>query len=422
MSRVSSFAPLRERPFRIFYIGRSVSILGSSMSGVALAFAVLDLTGSAGDLGYVLAANSIPLVVFMLLGGVIADRFSRSVVLRVSHAGAAVTQGTVAGLLLTHHATLPALIVIEALNGFLLAFTFPALQGVVPLVVKRQHMQQANAMLAFSRSGAAIFGPTVSTLLVVSVGSGWAIAIDSASYAVAAVMMSILHLPASARAQATSMMHDLKEGWSEFTSRTWLWLIVVVFGVLNAIQSGVLSILGPTIARETIGKGPYGWVLSAEAAGFLVMTLVLMRVRLRFPLRAGMLGISMLGVVMIVLGADPRTLPLVALAAVGGAGAEVFSIGWQTAVMENIPVQMLSRVFSYDALGSFVAIPVGQLLVGPLASSFGARRVALVGGIAYIVLAVATVASRSVRNLQRGEQPDADEPQERSDAGPVRAG
>lgn len=399
-----ALTPLRDRRFAWYYAGRVASTVGSVVAPIALTFAVLDLTGSATALGLVLAARSIPLVLFLLVGGVVADRFSRSTVMQLSHILSALTQGAVAALLLTGRAELWLIVVLEAVNGAVSAFTFPAMQGVVPQVVPRTHLQQANALLAFSRNGLAMIGPTIGALLVVTVGSGWALALDAATWAVAAVFMAKVKLPRSTAAQtvqAPSMWRDLVEGWSAFTSMTWVWVVVVAFGVLNAIHAGAWWTLGPAVADETIGKVAWGWVLSAEAAGLLAMTVVMLKWRPRYPIRAGMLGIAALAPPILMLGIEPAVAPLVVLAFLGGCGTEIFGIGWQTALHEHVPEQLLSRIASYDALGSFVAIPAGQLTFGPLAEAFGAQPVLIASAVVFTAVALLTLASRSVRDLGR---------------------
>jgi MFS family permease len=393
---------LGDATFRLFFSARAFSMLGSAMAAVALAFAVLDLTGSTSDLGIVLAARSVPMVLLMLVGGVVADRLSRSRVLQVSNLGAAVTQGAVAVLLLSGHPPLWSIIVLELTNGAIVAFTFPALQGIVPQVTAREHLQQANALMALARNATSIIGPSVAGLIVITIGSGWAIAFDAVTYLVAGCCMARLRVPAVERsAGGGSMLQDLRVGWTEFRSRTWLWLVVAAAAVLVCVQVGVLSTLGPAIAKDTIGKGPWGLVLSAEAAGFLLMSVLLLRVSFRYPLRAGMVGLAMPAVLMVLLGARPATVPLVTAAFVAGMGSELFGIGWTTALQEQIPLESLSRVASYDALGSFVAMPVGQILAGPMARWFGRDQVAIGGGIIFGVISLAVLAAPSVRNLQR---------------------
>jgi Transmembrane secretion effector len=401
-----ALTPLHDRRFAWYFSGRVVSTIGSVMAPVALAFAVLDLTGSASALGVVVAARTVPQVLFLLVGGAVADRFSRSVVMQVSHILSALTQGLVAVLLLTGTASLWMVIVLEALNGIVSAFTFPAFQGIVPQVVPRSHLQQANVLLGFSRNGLAVLGPTIGALVVVTAGSGWAIAVDALTWAVAAACMSRVRVTGSAgrrSADDTSMWRDIVEGWSAFTSMTWVWVVVAAASLLNAIQAGALNTLGPVVAQRTIGRARWGWVLSAEAAGLLLMTFGLMWWRLRNPLRTGMLGVALMASPILVLGLDPSVLPLVVLGFLAGCGIEVFSIGWQTALQEHVPEHLLSRVSSYDALGSLVAVPVGAVVFGPLADRFGTERVLVVSGVVYLIVAVSTLLSRSVRDLGHAE-------------------
>jgi MFS family permease len=268
-------------------------------------------------------------------------------------------------------------------------------------------LQQANALLSFARGAATVVGPSVGALIVVTVGAGWALAFDSLTYVVAAFCMGRLRLPPISRSAGTSMLRELRDGWGEFVSRQWLWVIVVAFGVLNALTGLAWMTLGPVIARSTVGAGAWGVVLSADTLGFFVMTLLLLRLQLRHPLRAGMLGVALLAVPMGILGLSPSVFPLVAASFLAGAGSEVFSIGWQTALQENVPGEALSRVSAYDMLGSIVAIPIGQLLAGPLTAVFSARTVAVGSGAFYVVVVAVTFLSPSVRNLERASPPGA---------------
>lgn len=397
--------PLREGNFRWYFAARLVNLLGTTMAPVALTFAVLDLNDSPSALGQVLAANSIPLVIFLLIGGVIADRFDRTTVLQVTNIGAGLTQAAIAALVLTDRAELWHLIVLTAVNGTLAAASFPALLSLVPSLVPRSQLQPANVLLSMQRAGLAIIGPSVSAILVATVGAGVALAIDAATWLAAALLLTRVHIPSRPPLpQKSSVLADLREGWGVFTGHTWLWVIVLAFGLMNAIHMGAWFTLGPAVAKDTIGETGWGYVLSAEAVGLLVMTLVMARFRLRRPLLAGMLGMSVFAVPMIIMGSDP-VLPLLVVAAfAAGLGVEVFSLGWNLAMQENIEERMLSRAYSYDALGSFVAIPIGQLTFGPLGEAFGAQRVILVGGFVYVAIALATLASRSVRRLDRVDE------------------
>lgn len=408
---------LGDRRFAWYFTARTVSTVGSAMAPVGLAFAVLHLFGSASALAQVLAARTATMVVFLLVGGVVADRLSRKAVLQVSHALTALTQGLAATLFVTGHAQLWMVVSIEAVNGAVSAFTMPAMMGIVPLVVDRSRLQQANALLSFSRSAVTVGGPSVAGLLVVAVGPGWALAVDAVTYVLAIGCLARVRIPGRVRGSggpAPGMLRDLREGWSEFTSRTWLWVVVVVFGVLNAIHVGVIGVLGPLIATRVPALGPGGWALalSGEALGTVLMTLVMLRLTFRHPLRAGMVGITAIAVPIAVLGARPSTVPLVLAMVVAGLGTEVFGVGWTTALQVHVPDAVLARVSSYDALGSFVAMPVGSFAYGVLADRFAPEPVLLVSAALYAALCLLALASRSVRDLPQaphGAPQDADE-------------
>jgi MFS family permease len=406
-----SLGALGDRRFAWYFTARTVSTVGSVMAPVALAFAVLHVDESAGALAQVLGARTLAMVVFLLVGGVVADRFSRVTVLQASHALTLLTQAAAAVLVVSGHATLTHLTVIEALNGAVSAFTMPAMMGIVPLVVERPRLQQANALLSFSRSGLAVVGPAVAGGLVVSVGPGWALAVDALTYAVAIVCLARVRLPrtdAAARPAQSSMVRELREGWSEFSGRQWLWVVVLVFGVLNAIHVGAVGVLGPLVATSdpAIGEAGWGIVLSAEALGTVIMTVVMMRLRLPHPLRAGMLAMTALAVPMAMLGLAPSLVAVALGFLVAGAAVEVFGVGWSTALHEHVPLAVLSRVSSYDALGSFVAMPVGTFLYGWLASVVDLEALLVGSAVVYLVVALSALLSRAVRDLGRDDAPD----------------
>ncbi len=406
MTRVTwkdSVTPLREKNFRWYFASRFVNTLGNMMANVALAFAVLEITDSATALGQVLAAHTIPLVLFLLWGGVIADRFPRTLVLQVSNVASGLTQGAIALLVITGNAELWMVIVLSAANGLLSAMSFPALASLMPQLVPRDQLQRANALMSLVRGGLTIIGPTVSALLVVTVGPGWALFADALTWFASAVLLLGVKIPPPPARDETKAgtLAELREGWTYFRRTTWLWVVVLAFGLLNAIQTGAMFTLGPPVAKETIGEQGWGLALSAESVGLLLMTVVMLRVRLERPLLLGMLGISLLGFPMAMLGVDPQLVMVMVAMFVAGAGTEVFSMGWNLAMQEHVPATMLSRAYSYDALGSFVAMPIGQLTYGPLGAAFGYERVLVVSGIAYVAICLLTLLSRSVRNLPR---------------------
>ena len=402
MTLRDDIAVLGDRRFRWFFIGRAVSTVGSSMTAVALAFAVLQI-GSAKDLGLVMAVFSVCQIAFLVLGGVLADRLPRAVIIQSTYALTAVTQAMVATLFLTGAASIPSLLVLEGINGAAMAFTMPAMQGLMPQLVSHQHLQQATALMSFVRSSAMIGGPVVGGALVVGPGPGWALAVDALTFVIAIVCFSRIRLPRPA-SRTTSMVADLRAGWSEFTSRTWLWVIVLAFGLINAIHAGAWTVLGPVVASEhpdALGARGWGTVLSAEAAGGILMTVVLMRLRIGRPLLLGMLAMSVMVVPLSILGVHPATVPLMVAALLAGAGLEVFGTGWNVAMMEHVPTEALSRVSSYDMLGSFIAIPLGAAFFGWVVSVAEPRTVLVYSAVAYALIALMTLLVPSVRTLAR---------------------
>jgi MFS family permease len=405
MSWRASLAPLRNRNFGWYYASRFIDTIGTSMGMIALAFAVLDLEGAtATSVGQVMAAHTIPLIAFMLWGGVIADRLPRTLVIQASNLLAAASFGLLAYLFISDRAELWMVVVLAAVNGLADALGFPAMSSMVPQLVPRGQLQSANALLSMSRGAISILGPTVGATLVVTVGSGWALAANAMAWVLSAAFLFPVAIPAKPpkpEGEKTSTLQDLREGWSFFVRTTWLWVVVLAFGFLNAIHVGAIFTLGPALAKETFGEQGWGFVLSAESAGLLLMTVILLRVRIKRPLLTGMIAISIEGIMMLTLGLEPNVLYLVPMAFLAGAGIELFSIGWSLAMQENIEDSMLSRAYSYDALGSFVAMPVGQLAYGPLGEAFGYRDVFLVSGVAYMAICALTLISSSVRNLGR---------------------
>lgn len=394
--------PWRCVGFRWFFVGQLVSLAGGSMTPVALSFAVLGASGRSADLVLVLAAQSITMLAFLLLGGAVSDRVSRGKVLVASNLGACASQGIVAGLLLSGQYHLGLIVALETVNGACVAFTAPALRGILPQLVHQTHLHRANSILSTSRNATKVLGPTVAGVVVVAVGGGWAVAVDALSFAVAALCMAQLRLSTQTTTplQRTSLMSDLREGWTEFRTRSWVVVVVAAFAGCNFILAGVWLVLGPTIASHTIGSAGWGIVLSTRAFGLLVMGVVLYRLTPKHPLRWGQVGAALFALPLLALGLTAPTVWLAIAALLAGAGSAVSAITWDTALQQHIPPQVLSRVASYDNLGSFATVPLGQLAVVPIAAAVGSTRVALVGAILWAALTLGALAAPSVRNLK----------------------
>ncbi|MEX0428236.1 MFS transporter [Nocardioides sp. DS6] len=402
MASISAMAPLRAPLFRWYFASRSINLIGSMMAPVALAFAVIAVSRSPIALGLVLAARTIPLIVFMLLGGVVADRWGRAPVIAASNLASGASQAVAAVLVLTGHAELWQLVLLSAINGTASAAGIPALSGLVPQLVPPSQLQEADALTSLTRAVLAILGPSLAAVFVVGAGPGWALLIDAATWLVAAALMLRVRVPSSPVPTTRSIIGDLATGWGYFRKTTWLWLGVAATCLLNALYEGGFNTLGPVRAeRSDLGAHGWGLALSAQGIGVLLATLALMRWRLHRPLFLGMLGMALFGLPMVVLGTTTELAVLLLAALLSGVGIQVFSMGWTLAMQENIPGSLLSRASSYDQLGSYAAIPIGQLCLGPLAAAYGLGNVLLVSGIVYIAVSLLLLLSSSIRGLGR---------------------
>ncbi|MGV9302871.1 MFS transporter [Nonomuraea sp. NPDC004354] len=396
---------MRLTDFRWFLSAHVVSLLGSSMAPVALAFGVLDASGSTSDLGVVLAAHMVPLLAFLLIGGAVADRIPRRTVLVAAHLGSALTQGGVAALLLTDRYALPPVAALGFLSGVLAAFTTPALRGIVPQLVPVDRIRQANALLASARNTTKILGPSLSGIAVAAAGGGPAIAFDALTYLLAAGFLARLSLAAAPTSPRPSsrMLADIRDGWTEFRRVRWVWTVSLCCCVINLVQVGTWQILGPVLTKQLSGEETWGVVLSARGVGMLVVSALMYRLVVRHLLRLGQLMSALGALPLLALGAHLHASWLIAAAFVAGLGSAVAAVGWETSLQEHVPAQVLSRVSSYDDLLSYIAIPVGQLGVGLLADRFGGFQVAAAAGIVYAVAAVLPLASAAVRRLPHAQ-------------------
>jgi MFS family permease len=399
--------PLGQRGFRLLFLGRTTSFIGSAFANVALAFAVLELTGSKADLGYVLAARSLPQVLFLLVGGIWADRLPRHRVMVASNIASGVSQGAIAVLLLTGHAQIWSLIVLAAVNGLSSAFFFPAAVGIVPQTVPQRMLQSANSLLSLGSNASFIGGAALGGLVVAATSPGVGIAVDAASFFLAALFLALIRLPASLRMEASNFLGELAEGWREFVSRAWLWSIVLQFGFVNAIQLGVEGVLGPAIAQDHLGgAAAWGLILTAESIGLILGGLILLRLRPRRMLLAATLGYLLTVPFLLGLAGPAPLVVLVVVAALAGIGTETFGILWETTFQQEIPEEKYSRVSSYDALGSFVLIPLGVAIAGPTAELIGTRATILTAAAISVTATLAVLLVRDVRTIERrGSEP-----------------
>jgi MFS family permease len=399
--------PLRSRNFQLFLACDVVSMAGTSIAVVAVPFAVLSIHGSGSDVGYVATAALLPMIIFLLLGGVVADRLPRHQVMVAADLLQGAAQAASAVLLLTGSARVWELLVLAALRGTGLGFYYPASTGLLPQTVPDGERSQAVAIDRLGDNGANIAGTALGGILVGAAGPGWGLAADAASFFVAAALRAGMRLSARPPATASAgALHELHEGWREFASRRWLWSIVLQFAGVVAVTNALISVLGPVVADRSLG-GARGWgfILAAYAVGSVLGGLVMIRFRPSRMLLAATLGVLIFPLLAFAL-AVPLALPLIlATAFVVGAGGELFSVNWVTTMQQEIPPAALSRVSAYDALGSLALAPVGTVVAGPLLVAFGPGAVLDAGGVLILVVTLLVLAVPEVRQLRRAPAP-----------------
>jgi MFS family permease len=396
---------LQEREFRLYFTGQLVSLLGDAVTPFALAWAVLDLTGSARDLGFVIAAGTAPLVLFLLVGGVFADRLPRRGVMLTADVARMAVQAATAALLLSHTARIWELVVLQALAGTGTAFFNPASTGLTPMTVSAGRLQEANALRGMSMGLTQFAGPALAGILIVTVGPGYALAIDAASFGVSAFFLARLHLPPHVSLPPQSFGRDLLDGWRDFTARSWVWLVVISASLGNMMSGAWLVLAAVWIKNGHGGAGAWTAILVVSAAGGVAGGVAVLRLRPRRPLLVGSIAVLPNAAPLIVLALRLPWQVLIVTALVTGFGNMVFNTLWETTLQQRIPPASLSRVSAYDWFGSLLCEPIGVALAAVVASAIGMSQTLWIAAAVTLVSIGALVAAPSVRQLRRVEEP-----------------
>jgi MFS family permease len=394
----------RGREFRLLFAGQTVSSFGDRLVMVAMPFAVLAIPGAGlSDVGLVLGSSALTLALFVLVGGVWADRLPRQLTMLGSDVIRAVAQAATAALLITDHAQVWHLIVLQMVYGAAEAFFRPAALGLVPQVVERDEIQSANALMSLSMNVGMVAGPAAAGLLVAAAGAGVALAVDAGSFLVSALALALLKPRPVVRSEdRTSFLSELAGGWREVTSRTWVWSLILSFTAYHFLVLPSLFVLGPAVAESDRG-GAAAWGIISTGFGIGAVTGSLLALRWR-PQRPGVVVATALclGATQCSIVVSPLSTPVVALLeALTGVGVVVCFTVWETALQERIPEAAQSRVSSFDYLGSLTLMPLGYLVVGPAAELLGNKGAALAATLITLAVALAVAAGRDVRTLRR---------------------
>jgi MFS family permease len=396
---------LRLRDLRHVFASTLVSDLGDGIVGVALAFAVLDLTGSVTDLGIIIAGRLISQILVMLIGGVVADRMSRRTVMVAADLTRFAGQIAIGVLLISGHATVFELVVSQILIGAGGAFFIPASSGLLQTVAG-EHIQEANALNVIASSGASMLGPAIGGALVVVVGAKWALIFDGASYLASAVLLwgmsSEAAMAIQQKAERSTFLADLRGGFREVASRRWLWSSIISMMLANFFAA-TYPVLAPVICRVHYGGAPaYASMSVCFAVGMLIGGAGLLRFKPKFPLKAGLLIGGPYMAFGILLGLHAPIYFVDLLQVTAGAGMTASNAMWWTAMQQHVPKEAMSRVISYEYASTMSIMPIGAALAGPLAHALGASSALILCCAATIGIKALTMLVRDIRVLPGG--------------------
>ena len=403
---------MREHPtFRLLFWGQALSVVGDRITPVAIAFAVLEL-GSVSDLGLVLAAGGIPVALFALAGGVWADRVGRRRVMLASDVVRALSQSATAALLLTGTAEVWMLAVLAFVYGTAAAVFMPALMGLIPQTVSHARLQEANGLLALTRSTASVAGPALAGVLVVSAGSGEAIAVDAATFVVSALCLARMRLgaepgAASAGADAVPAGHEpfldgLRRGWHEVRSRAWLTWGLIAMSLYHVFVLPSVFVLGPALAAKQLdGASSWAAIVACFGIGGVLGNVIALRLPLRRPVFTAALALVGASTQAAIIGSGLGTVGIASLELLAGICVALFFTLWDLSIQEQIPAHAVSRVSAYDFSVSMGLMPLGMAMAGPIADALGLQATLLGMSAVGLAGALAWLAQPSVRRLRR---------------------
>ncbi len=397
------WSALRSRDFRLLWLSQSASVIGDALVIVAIGLYVTRLTGDPSDVGFVLTAYALPMVLFVLFGGVVADRFPRQSVMIAADVVRAVLHGTLALLIVTGAVQIWHMVVIGLLFGTAESFFRPAYTGLVPQTVPEDDIQGAQALGGVSRELASFASPALATALVLGVGGAAAFGLDAATFVVSALLLRRVRTRSRGETgRRSTVLAELREGWGAVRVRPWVWGTILAFSAAILFALAPFFVLGASVAREVYGTDAvFGLANAAWGVGTITGAVVGSRWRPHRPMLAAMLAAVPWPACIALYGAGPPLAVVYTGMAVAGAGIGLFAVWWETALATRIPAHLLSRVSAWDWMGSLALLPLGYLLAGPAADAFGAVEVTIVGGLIGLLACALGLLPRSTRTLRR---------------------
>jgi len=398
---IGLFGVLAAPDYRRYLLGQAICLLGDQMAPLALAFAVLGLTRSVGDLSLVLAGNAVAGVVFLPAAGVLADRLSRHRVMLWADGAQMLVTGALGALIVAGRPAIGVIAALAAAQGAADALFQPAAAGLVPALVPAARLAEANTLVQVTGAATRVAGPAMAGILVATAGPGWAILAGAACFGAGLVPLARLRARRVLRPGRPAWAEDLRAGWAAFRERTWLWATAA--GMLAASFAFAVTVVLAPVASVRYYDGAATWstIMAVGAAGSVAGGLATARLRPRRPMRWALPGAACFGLTPLALAAGLPTAAVAILAAVGETGLLVSTRLYLTAVQEALPEEVLSRVCAIDSVGSMAVFPLGLACAGPLAQAVTPRPALALSGLLIMLPALALLVVPSVRNLTR---------------------
>jgi MFS family permease len=392
--------PLRLRAFRLLFSARAISYIGTYLAPIAVAFAILDTGGGATAIGLSFAAWTLAQVAMLVVGGVIGDRVSRRTVMVGSDIASTAVRATMGVLLVSGHAEIWQLIVLQACGGAAVAFYSPASYGLVREVVPEEELQQANGLLAIARYAAFPLGAAIGGSIVALIGPGTALLVDACTYATSALLLSQIHVKSLARAGA-GFLQELRDGWSAFVEQTWVWILVVYVSLYFLITYAPFFVLGPYVAKHSMdGARSWAFVVTGEGVGALLGGVMGLRWRPRGrPMVTTGLLLMVTAAQDLILAFHPTAVLLAPAALCAGFAFALGSVVWDTTLQRKVPPDKLARVASYAWMGSMIFLPAGYALAGPIAMAIGVKAYLTIAAIWMVASTLFVVRLPAVREV-----------------------
>ena len=387
--------------FSMLVTARLISNVGNGLSPIALAYGVLSLPGADGsDLSIVMGARYLPLIIFMLFGGVFADRFQRNRIVGGSDIIGSVLVAVSAISLIAGFSSILLLAVMGALFGVLNALWWPAMSGVLPEILPKEKLQEGNAIIGLMSNIGVVFGTLLGGVIVTLTSPGWALLIDGATFFIAGLIVWNLKLDAKSRIESPGIISDLRVGWREFISRSWLVTMVIAFAFINMAFDSMITILGPLNFSDP-ETGPRNWSynLAGLTIGMMIGGIIVLKFKFKHPLFVSMILVAISGIWDFALAFDLSLAISIAAGIFSGIAVEIFLVTWSTSMQTHIPEESFSRVNAYDSLGSYGFAPLGIIIAGPLAEAFSVNSILFATGSITLLASAVALSVKSVRTL-----------------------